>query len=102
MQYRSIKGPVAGISRTLADHLRNKFLSRAEEIVVESRPIGKILNEAHIEHLDVLFLDVEGGELDILQTVDWSISVYLVVIELAELKLRKEGVDRSINAFFGQ
>ena len=55
-------------------------LSR-EEINVKVKKLSDILRDDNIKYLDVLSLDVEGAELEVLQTMDWNIPVYLIIIE---------------------
>lgn len=47
------------------------------DLQVKSVPFNKILNKNIYNYVDIMFIDVEGGELDILQTMDWSISIYI-------------------------
>lgn len=45
----------------------------AEEVhALEAKPLGDILSEAGLAQIDFLSLDVEGGEMDILQNFDFS------------------------------
>jgi hypothetical protein len=53
-------------------------------IQVPSRRLDSILHEAGVKHIDFWSLDVEGSELDALQTMDWSIPVKLICIEKQE------------------
>jgi FkbM family methyltransferase len=49
---------------------------------VKSIPLHKITNELFIEKIDLLSIDVEGGELEVLNTIDWEIPIFIILIEL--------------------
>jgi len=50
---------------------------------VNTTTLDNIFNEENITYIDFFSLDVEGGELDVLNTINWSnISIYLICIEL--------------------
>ena len=42
--------------------------------------ISNILNKNNIKYIDFLSIDVNGSELDVLETMDWSIPVYVIAI----------------------
>lgn len=48
--------------------------------MVSTSPLHKLLSE--VEYVDLLCIDVEGGELEVLKTFNWSIPVYIICIEL--------------------
>ena len=50
---------------------------------VPCRPISAMLELAGVRSIDLFSLDVEGGELLVLQTFDWSIPVRLSCSGLA-------------------
>eukprot|EP01062_Namystynia_karyoxenos_P054768 TRINITY_DN4528_c1_g4_i1.p2 TRINITY_DN4528_c1_g4~~TRINITY_DN4528_c1_g4_i1.p2 ORF type:complete len:122 (+),score=37.77 TRINITY_DN4528_c1_g4_i1:278-643(+) len=49
---------------------------------VPCAPLGTLLREAGLTSVDLFVLDVEGGELATLRTMDWSIPVRVWVVEL--------------------
>jgi FkbM family methyltransferase len=51
-------------------------------IKVPSKRLDTILNEAGVRHIDLWSLDVEGSEYEALETMDWSISVYMIYMEM--------------------
>lgn len=51
-------------------------------IQVPSRRLDDILHERGVKHIDFWSLDVEGSEYDVLQTMDWSIPVDVICIEM--------------------
>lgn len=45
-------------------------------------PICEILHDAEIKHIDFFSIDVEGAELDVLESMDWDISVDVMLLEI--------------------
>jgi len=58
--------------------------TNSQLIQVPSRRLDSILHAAGVKEIDFWSLDVEGSELDALQTMDWSIPVKLICIEKQE------------------
>lgn len=52
---------------------------------VPTLPMGKLLHDANVQHIDFFSIDVEGSEEDVLLTMDWDIPVHVI---LAEIKNR--------------
>jgi len=50
---------------------------------VQTRKLCDILHENKIKYIDFWSLDVEGSELNVLKTMDWSIPVYIIVLEVS-------------------
>lgn len=78
-----VNGAVSGIK----DHMEKSFIDRlhTKSITrkVKTKTLSNIFQEKGIKYIDFFSLDVEGGELDVLNTIDWSnISIYLICIEL--------------------
>lgn len=63
---------------------------------VKSIPINKLLENLNIDRVDLFSIDVEGGELEVLNTFDWNIPVYIVLIEVAKHDLDKDEACREI------
>ena len=42
-----------------------------EVVVVECIPLSQVLSKAHVHHVNYFILDVEGGELEVLKSVNW-------------------------------
>ena len=55
---------------------------RRSTVSVPARPLGKVLRQSAITKIDLFSLDVEGSELAVLQTMDWTIPVCLWLIEV--------------------
>jgi FkbM family methyltransferase len=78
---------MAGIQKNLP----NEFIKKTCEIIqIPSIPFYKILNKDIYEYIDIFFIDVEGGELDVLKTIDWNIKIYLICIELDGINKEKD------------
>jgi len=56
--------------------------SQTTEITVPVRRLGDILHEANISYVDFLSVDVEGSEIEVLEGMDWSIPIHVVVVEM--------------------
>jgi FkbM family methyltransferase len=52
-----------------------------EIIEVRSKRLDTVLHDAGVTRIDFWSLDVEGSEYEALETMDWSIPVYLICIE---------------------
>jgi len=72
-------------------HLKNLTTYKAKSI-----PLHKILKQVDVKKVDLFFIDVEGGELEVLETMDWSIPVYIIVIELDNHNAEKDEKCRKI------
>ena len=84
-------GAVGGIKNSLPEqHIKGWGLDNEESRKVISKPLSKILETIKIDMVDLFSIDVEGGELEVLKSFDWSIPVYLVLIEIAKFDLSKD------------
>lgn len=59
----------------------SRGLDIKEVRTVAFKPLSQILREQHIEQIDFLNVDVEGLDLEVLKTHDWSIPTRVVAIE---------------------
>lgn len=53
--------------------------------------MGSLLKAIHVSHVDFWSLDVEGGEMDALKGMDWSIPVSVLLIEVYPRFKRRVG-----------
>ena len=65
----------------MGDDFHANYNKGETEYYVDAEPFGDILNKSHLKYVDLMTIDVEGGELMALETMDWSIPVYVIVIE---------------------
>ena len=86
----------AGIADTMADNFRNQHHSNGNEYTVPSIRLEDVLHENDIKYVDFMSIDVEGGELSVLESMDWSIPVYVIVIELDDHNPDKDAKCRDI------
>ena len=78
-----ILGAVSGIKENMAKGFIDGWHSKSSIRKVKTKTLSNIFQEKGIEYIDFFSLDVEGGELDVLKTIDWkNISIYLICIEL--------------------
>jgi len=75
---------VAGIENYLSPILKDKYLKNANTWYIRTYPMSKVISHAGLKYIDYFSIDVEGAELAILETIDWSIPIYLITIELNE------------------
>ena len=93
----SQNGPVSGIKSSMTESFKNKWHRNSITRRVKTDTLKRILNDKSITYVDFLSLDVEGGEADVLQTIDWdNIEMYLVCIELDGHNQQKDEVCREI------
>jgi FkbM family methyltransferase len=52
-----------------------------EELQVALRPLADILHEQGITHVDFLTIDIEGMDIEALESYDWSMSPKVIAIE---------------------
>ena len=76
--------PLAGISETMALGHYHRWRTALEglQTMVPVLRLDDVLKEHKVKHVDLLSVDVEGGELAVLETMDWSIPVYVILIEM--------------------
>jgi len=82
--------PVSGVESTLPEiHFKLWFQSDdpqykslpQSEVMMKPRTLTSIVKDSGISHIDFFSLDVEGHELNVLKSFDFSIPVYLLLIE---------------------
>jgi FkbM family methyltransferase len=76
-------GALGGLTKTMSDlHRKGWNLDDTfSPFSVNGIPISKLLIDLKIERVDLFSIDVEGGELEVLKTYDWTIPTYLILIE---------------------
>ena len=72
----------AGITEYMADEFKNFYHKNSYEYYVDCEPFSDILAKSKITYIDLLSIDVEGAEQVVLETMNWDIPIYVIVIEL--------------------
>ena len=92
-----VRGAVSGIKQHMTKTFVGRWHSNSSIRKVKTKTLSNIFQENGIEYIDFFSLDVEGGELDVLETIDWkNISIYLICIELDEHDKEKNNKCRQI------
>jgi FkbM family methyltransferase len=80
-----MNGAVSSVKKFTTDEFFNGW--HANKVVpirvIPTRRLDDILHEQGISRIDFWSLDVEGAEYDVLQTMDWSIAVGVLCIEMS-------------------
>ena len=58
--------------------------------------LPKLFEQNGIEHVDLFFLDVEGGELTVLETFDWRVRIDVLVVEMDNTNPQKDKAVRKL------
>ena len=86
----------AGLVETMHENFKNFWHPNSCEYYVEGEPFSDILNKSNITYIDLLTIDVEGGEEVVLKTMDFNIPVYVICIELDGHNIEKDERCRQI------
>jgi FkbM family methyltransferase len=84
-QYQLLVGNefTAGYISTMAKSHLAKFHSKRVYSKTPNSKMSTVLEKSGITHIDYFSLDVEGGELEVLKSIDWDkVSIYLFGVEL--------------------
>ncbi len=93
------RSATAGMVHTMASGFREAWYGQGsqEEWAINCRPLSEIIRETGLNAFDFLSLDVEGGELEVLQSIDWSKTrIRLVLIELDGWNEEKDSACRRL------
>jgi len=89
---------VGGLTSSLTK--KHNALFTNEETGVTKVPcmtMAHIFRRHHINHIDVLFLDVEGSELTTLQTIDWpAVEIDVIVVQMDRTNEVKDEAVRAV------
>ena len=87
-------GACGGVLETMPEGHRVGNNLGSDKYKVKSMPISKLLKDVKIDRVDLFSIDVEGGELQVLETFNWDIPVYIVLIEMSRYNLEKDNMCR--------
>lgn len=85
-------GACSGLIETMSENFKNTWHKNNNNC----KPIKEIIESTDIKYIDLLIIDVEGAEQVVLETMDFSIPIYIIVIELDEHNIEKDNICREI------
>ena len=77
----------------------NKEAAMKRAVAVECLPLADIFQGINVSHVNFFVLDVEGAELNILQSIDWSLTSFDVLAVETERSNRRPGYAEEVTAF---
>lgn len=86
----------SGLVETMNEKFKKTWHNNSLEYYVDGEPFSDILNKSNITYIDLLTIDVEGGEEVVLKTMNFNIPVYLICIELDGGDIEKDERCRKI------
>lgn len=89
-------GACGGLASTMTDEFKEKHHKNENGYYVKCAPFCEILHSNHVTYIDLLSIDVEGGELAVLETMDFNIPVFVIIIELDGNNIEKDEKCRNI------
>lgn len=89
--------PCGGIKKNMANKFINNWHKNSKSYIVKTEKISNILEKNSIKYIDLFILDVEGGELDVVKTINFEeVEIYLFCIELDGHNCEKDNKCRNI------
>lgn len=73
---------VSGILSTLSTYNLKRYHSHSHRTTIRCQPLSAMLRAASIESIDFFSLDTEGSELSVLESMNWSIPISVLLVEL--------------------
>jgi len=86
----------AGLVDAMSPAFKKALHPHSPEYYVNGEPMSDILNKSNIKYIDLITIDVEGGEEVVLKTLDFNIPIYVICIELDGYNLEKDDRCRKI------
>lgn len=74
----------AALDSLMDPAFRDAHHQNSTSYLVEAMPFRDILKSSGITRIDLLTIDVEGGERVVLETMDFSIPTYVVIVEVSK------------------
>tara|TARA_R110002110_G_scaffold399842_1_gene615872 strand:- start:308 stop:1075 length:768 start_codon:yes stop_codon:yes gene_type:complete len=72
----------AGIADTINHASKKELPSYEQPYKVKNKKLSEIIEESGLKYIDIFSLDVEGGELEVLKSVDYKkIDIYCIIVE---------------------
>lgn len=87
-----------GATGDMSKYHQDRFTTEKTGVVtVPCKNLAAIFRQHKIQHIDLFFLDVEGAELTVLQTIDWlNIKIDMFVVELNLTDELKDAAVRAV------
>jgi FkbM family methyltransferase len=79
--YVSNQPLVSSVVSNTTEAFKNRWHQNSAIITVPAKPLYQILKEGDIQYIDLFSIDVEGCEHEVLETMNWDIPVYIIIIE---------------------
>lgn len=73
---------VGCIESVASEQFKNKWHTRSKLVTVPAVRLETLLHTCKFEFIDFWSLDVEGSELEVLESMDWNIPVGLLCVEM--------------------
>ena len=86
----------SGILEKIPEILFNRYHKNNIPYEVKGCPIKDIISKTNIKYIDIFFIDVEGSELIVLETMDWTIEIYIIIIEMHNIDIENENKCRQV------
>ena len=72
-----------GIAQDMSEFHIDRWTDKSTGVLeVPCMMLSDVFKNNGIDHVDIFFLDVEGGELTVLETFDWSVPINIIVVEM--------------------
>jgi len=83
--------PMGGILKTMANSDLNNFVN-SSIYKVKNTSMKNIINDSCLNYIDFMIIDVEGGELEVLKTIDFNFPIFCIIIEAASNQQEKNTI----------
>jgi FkbM family methyltransferase len=81
---------VSGVKIDIPEKNKNVWFKHSETLKIKPKKLTDIIKQTNITYFDYMSLDCEGHELDVLESWDFSIPIYIIIIEMSNYNLEKE------------
>jgi FkbM family methyltransferase len=86
-----------GCTDTMSEQHLQHYHKAASKVAVPNMKMETILDDLSVTHIDFFSLDVEGGELQVLESINWKkVSIYVVAVELDGHNEEKDDLVREL------
>jgi FkbM family methyltransferase len=90
-------GAVSGVASNLKEsYIEYWHLGQADRYRVMTVPMKAVTDIENVEYIDFLSIDVQGAEFNVLSSMDWSIPIGVVCIELEGQHAKNDEMCRGI------